>query len=171
MQLRLSTRRRLLPLVILALCVMWAGGYVFEAVNDPFGGDEATLFIEPLFYLLTATAIWSAIEALFHNDQKQREASPSRASSVDNDEAFGATGLADYRRLALVLSLPAMVIATSFLGFVLSAAAYVMTLSLALNERRWVFLLLLALLAIATVWLFFKTLLGVPLPLWPKLPD
>ena len=179
MQIRLSTRQRLLPIVVLALCLIWAGGYVFEAASDPFGGDEAALFIQPIFYLLIAAGLWAAVEALLapdqvspdqvSPDQVSNESGSSADSAADDHAAFGATGLADRRRLTLVLSLPVMAIATGVLGFVLSAPAYVVALSWALNERRWSFLALLAFLAIATVWLFFKTLLGVPLPLWPSL--
>lgn len=160
---RRTTGRRALVLAITAACLLWAGSYVYEAAGDPFGGDETALFIQPLFYLLLIAGAWAGIEAFLGG----RENGATASTSPDDDDVFGASGLADRRRLVLVSSFPAMLLLIAVLGFVVSAALYVAVMAFCLGERRSGALFLMALLAVAVVWLFFETLLGVPLSLWP----
>ena len=163
---RQQTRRRAVTLVVICACLLWAGLYVHEAAGDPFGGDETALFIQPLFYLLLAVGAWAGVEAGF--GRQEAGSSPvTGPTSSDDHNRFGASGLADFRRLALVLSFPLMLLLISLLGFVISSALYVSVLTLGLGERRSGVITLLALLSVTVVWLFFGTLLGVPLDLWP----
>jgi hypothetical protein len=164
----LKRRRRhqaVLAVVIILTCLTWAAGYVYEAASDPFGGDETALFIRPIFYLLVAAGVWASIEAIVDRRDDARPAAVG--GSADEDDAYGATGLADHRRLILIASFPLMLVVIGLLGFVISAALYVVVMAHGLGERRYVVLGMLALLAVTVVWLFFKTLLGVPLALWP----
>jgi hypothetical protein len=157
-------KRPTLTIAIILFWSAWAVVYIYEAVSDPFGGDETTLFIQPLFYLLIAVGVWAGIEALF--DRPGNRQSQTAASFEDHD-AFGATGLADYRRLILVVSLPLMLVLIGLFGFVISAVLYVTVIAFGLGERRRSILAMMAFLATTVVWLFFETLLGVPLTLWP----
>lgn len=169
-------RQGAIVISIIATCLFWAVVYTYQATGDPFGGNEAALFIQPLFYLLLIAAIWCAVEAAISplavddpaSDQRQPAKTFSDSSSTERKENFGASGLADWRRLAVILSLPLMVMLTWLLGFVISSAAYVTALGWCLGERRAAMLAGLAAAAVAVVWLFFSKSLGVPLPLWPR---
>lgn len=160
---RLSNRYRqhLIAASIVAVCLIWAAVYVYHTANDPFGGDESALFIQPLFYLLLMVAAVCAVSEvgviLLASEQP----------SSDDHALFGASGLADGRRLLVVLSLPLMVMLIWFFGFVIASAAYVTSLTWGLGERRETVLIAMALIAMSVVWLLFSKLLGASLPLWP----
>ena len=159
-----STHRRLLPVAVIVVCTAWAVFYAVAAINDPYGGDEASRFIEPLFLLHLFAALWSAIEALVMPEDSSNQVT----QSPNHRLCFGSTGLGDRRRMAIVISLPVMLVLVSLLGFIIGGAIYVGGLCFALDERRSTILLAIVILAIAVIWLFFGTLLGVALPLWPN---
>ena len=154
----------LVVVMIVSLTVAWAFWYVADTQRQ-VDGAEAVLFIKPLSWIILGTAILVLIGS---TRLKSRPLDADSADEIKEESGAPGSGLSDWRRLLLILSLPVYGIAISFLGFMIPSLSYAGVMFLSLGVRQpLLFICLLAGIAVV-IKIGFVQLLGVPLPLWPR---
>lgn len=143
-----------LPVTIAIGASVWAVHYVVTTTRNPEHDAESLLLIRPLLYLLLLAAGLVVGNAV-------------RTPAVAVESGTNARRPFDWRRAALVGSLPVFGFAVVNAGFLLSSVVYVLVMCCILGVRRIVPLTLIACGVTALIVAGFVELLGVPLPLWP----
>jgi hypothetical protein len=142
--------------IVLALaCLAWSLHYYWSTVRIPYDGKESVLFIKPLLIILalsTPFVIKSAIKIVPEDAEKEKEQGP---------------GIFHSRRLVFALSLFVYAAALPFLGYLIPSIVYLVVMCLYMGLRNiYIFIGVLAGYSLL-LWVGFKQLLGVPIPILP----
>ncbi len=158
MQFRIGTRQVQVedPVIVLVLlCLAWAIYYYFSTIAQPDGGPESVLLIKPLLIILAFSALFVIHSAI-------------RITPADQGiERSGDRGILQSQRLVFVISLFVYAAALPYFGYLLPSLIYLIGMSFFLGLRN--FWLLLALMAgyTALLRICFKSLMEIPIPIWP----
>ena len=142
-------------IILVLLCLAWALYYYFSTVAQPDEGPESVLFIKPLIIIMAISALFAIATAVKIAPAPQETEKPTDR------------GILHPQRLVFVLSLFIYAAVLPYFGYLLPSLLYLIGMSLFLGLRN--FWILLGLIAgyTALLWMGFKNLMGVPIPIWP----
>lgn len=149
------------PIILTTGILGWSVYYYFSTVNTPHGGAESVLFIRPLTLLL-AICYPFVLKSFIKTDSKTAaEEEPSEVL----DEAD--RGFLDHHRLFFAASLAVYAVALTFFGYLIPSVLFVSIVCFYLGVRSVWILTGLPLLLSVILAIVFRSLIGVPIPIWP----
>ena len=145
--------------VLVLLCLAWTFYYYFSTVAVPDGGSESVLFIKPLTIILVISAFFVVASAV--------KVTPAPRVPEKSPEKPEDRGILHPQRLTFALSLFVYAAALPYFGYLLSSLVYLIGMSLFLGLRNFWVLFGLTAGYTALLWIGFKKLMYVPIPIWP----
>ena len=143
-------------IILVLLCVAWALYYYFSTVAQPDEGPESVLFIKPLIIILAISALFAIITAVKIDSAPEATEKPSDR------------GILHPQRLVFVLSLFIYAAVLPYFGYLLPSLLYLISMCLFLGLRNFWMLFGLVAGYTALLWMGFKNLMDVPIPIWPS---
>lgn len=144
------------PIILVLLCLAWAIYYYFSTVAQPDEGPESVLFIKPLIIIMAISALFTIATAVKIAPAPQETEKP-----IDR-------GILHPQRMVFVLSLFVYAAVLPYFGYLLPSLIYLVGMCLYLGLRNFWILLGLVVGYTALLWMGFKNLMGVPIPIWPS---
>lgn len=150
------------PIVLAAAILGWAFYYYFSTAHRSPEGAQSVLFIKPLVMMLTACFVFVLFSAVKIRPG-EKAAAKTKGEQVGEDRGF-----LDRRRIFFVASLAVYAAALTLFGYLIPSVLYIFIVCFYLGVRNpWVLmgvpLGIAALMSVA-----FKTLMKVPIPIWPS---
>lgn len=139
------------------ICLGWSIYYYWSTANTPDGGEDSVLFIKPLVIILMLS-IPFVIKSAIKVDQQVAEV------KKNSDK-----GIFHVKRLVFVFSIFLYAFLLPHLGYLIPSIAYLLIMCFYLGLRNYyIFAGVLAGYAFL-LWVCFKELMGVPIPVFPGL--
>ncbi len=150
------------PIILASLILGWAIYYYFSTVNTPHGGADSVLFIKPLTIMLVFCFIFVVMGAVKIDSEKAARARlPTEASTRDR-------GFLDPRRIFFAVFLVVYCAGMTFFGYLIPSILFVFIVCYYLGVRSVWILIGVPIGLSALLSLIFKTLMKVPIPIWPS---
>lgn len=142
-------------IVLVLICLGWSMYYYLSTVNKPHGGAESVLFIKPLLITLALSAPFVIASSVKINPQTATpKAAPDR-------------GIFNPKRITFVISIFVYAAALPYLGYLIPSIAYLLIICFYMGLRNlYVYAGLLTGYTLL-LWIVFKKLMGVPVPVLP----
>ncbi|OEU49044.1 MAG: hypothetical protein BA866_11040 [Desulfobulbaceae bacterium S5133MH15] len=141
--------------VLVLICLGWSLYYYLSTVSKPYGGAESVLFIKPLLIALALSAPFVIAGAVKINPQEITQ-------KTEKD-----SGILNPKRIVFVISIFVYAASLPFLGYLIPSIAYLLIICFYMGLRNiYVYIGVLAGYAML-LWVGFKNLMGVPIPVLP----
>jgi hypothetical protein len=142
-------------IIIVLICVAWALYYLQSTISVPDEGPESVLFIKPLVAILALSAVFVMAGAV-----KIGRLDETRSKSSDR-------GILHPQRMIFAISLFIYTALLPLLGFLIPSVIYLGSMCFYLGLRKvWLYFCLWIGYGLL-LWIAFKKLMGVPIPIWP----
>jgi len=143
-------------IIIVLLCVAWSWYYFKSTISVPDEGPESVLFIKPLVAILALSAVFVIAGAV-----KIGRIDETRSQSSDR-------GILHPQRIIFTISLFVYTALLPFFGFLIPSIIYLGIMCFYLGLRKvWLYFGLWIGYGLL-LWIAFKKLMGVPIPIWPN---
>ena len=141
--------------VLVLICLGWSLYYYVSTVTTPYDGVESVLFIKPLLIILAFSAPFVIAGAV--KISPQTEEVPSKTDR----------GIFNPKRLLFVISLFVYAGVLPYLGYLMPSIAYLLIMFFYLGLRNiWIYAGVITGYTLL-LWLGFKKIMSVPIPILP----
>jgi len=142
--------------ILMALiCLGWSVYYYWSTVLTPHGGEESVLFIKPLVIILALSTPFVIKSAIKVDPQ------------ITEEEGETDKGIFHVRRLVFVISIFLYTLLLPYLGYLIPSVAYLLIMCFYLGLRNFYIFAGVLLGYALLLWIGFKQLMGVPIPVFP----
>ena len=142
-------------IAIALLCVAWSVYYLQSTMAVPDEGPESVLFIKPLVAILAFSALFVIAGAV-------KIGAPDETQTETSDR-----GILHPQRLIFAISLFVYTAMLPYLGFLIPSILYLGIMCFWLGLRKvWLYVFLWIGYGLL-LWIAFKKLMGVPIPIFP----
>ena len=143
------------------LIFAWSVYYYYSTFTETEEGPESVLFIRPIFFGLVICFPF-VLKSTISIKQKVDETAKEASGEEENDRGF-----LEKSRLILTATSAVYCIALPFAGYLIPSVLYVIISCYLLGSRKFWMLVALSVGLSGVLSLIFRTLLSVPIPIWP----